>query len=36
MIDLSASRTRSVVLGLAAQLHASQALCADPLHVSLY
>ena len=35
MIDFSASRTRSVVLGLAAQLHASFALSADPLYFSL-
>ena len=36
MIDFSASRTRSVVLGLAAQLHASYALSADPLYFSRY
>ncbi len=34
MIDFSASRTRSVVLGLAAQLHARHALSADPLVIS--
>lgn len=34
MIDFSASRTRSVVLGFAAQLHASFALSADPLAIS--
>lgn len=34
MIDFSASRTRSVVLGFAAQLHANFALSADPLYSS--
>ncbi len=34
MIDLSPSRTRRVVVGYSAQLHASQALTSNPRHNS--
>jgi hypothetical protein len=35
MIDLSSSRTRRVVIGYAAQLHASQAGTANPKPVAI-